>query len=83
MGTHLRVHSESLPINTNMTGLRWFSKNICILVHRAKVAFALEELGGKGCVIAKHCASDVVTANAYLRPCPYGNRNGKMGRVYF
>ena len=26
MGTHLRVLSESYPINTNMTGFRWFSK---------------------------------------------------------
>ena len=26
MGTHLRVLSESYPMNTNMTGFRWFSK---------------------------------------------------------
>ena len=26
MGTHLRVLSESYPMNTNMTGLQWFSK---------------------------------------------------------
>ena len=26
MGTHLRVLSESYEMNTNMTGLRWFSK---------------------------------------------------------
>ena len=26
MGTHMRVLSESFPINTNMTGFRWFSK---------------------------------------------------------
>ena len=25
MGTHLRVHSESYPMNTNMTGFKWFS----------------------------------------------------------
>ena len=24
-GTHLRVLSESYPMNTNMTGFRWFS----------------------------------------------------------
>ena len=26
MGTYLRVLSESCPMNTNMTGFRWFSK---------------------------------------------------------
>ena len=26
MGTHPRVPSESYPLNTNMTGLQWFSK---------------------------------------------------------
>ena len=28
MGTHLRVLSESYPINTNMTGFRWFQKTL-------------------------------------------------------
>ena len=28
MGTHLRVLNESYPMNTNMTGLRWFSKTL-------------------------------------------------------
>ena len=28
-GTHLTVLSESSPMNTNMTGLRWFSKKVC------------------------------------------------------
>ena len=31
MGTHLRVLSENCPINTNMTGLRWFSKIFAFL----------------------------------------------------
>ena len=26
MGTHVRVLGESFPMNTNMTGFRWFSK---------------------------------------------------------
>ena len=26
MGTHIRVLGESFPMNTNMTGFRWFSK---------------------------------------------------------
>ena len=29
MGTHLRELSESYLMNTNMTGLRWFSKSLC------------------------------------------------------
>ena len=31
MGTYLRVHSESYPMNTTMTGLRWFSKIFAFL----------------------------------------------------
>ena len=34
MGTHLRVLSESYPMNTNMTGFRWFSKifvSLCLM----------------------------------------------------
>ena len=43
MGTHLRVLSESYPMNTNMTGFRWFSKSLhpCSL---DEVASALEGL---------------------------------------
>ena len=40
MGTHLRLLSESSPINTNMTAFRWFSK----LVLWTKVASVLEGL---------------------------------------
>ena len=32
MGTHMRVHSESYPINTNMIGFRQFSKNFASLI---------------------------------------------------
>ena len=28
MGIHLRVHNESYPMNTNMTGFRWLSKSL-------------------------------------------------------
>ena len=31
MGTHLRVLSEGYPMNTNMTGFRFFSKNFASL----------------------------------------------------
>ena len=31
MGTHLRVLDESYPVNTNMTGLRGFSKVFAFL----------------------------------------------------
>ena len=42
MGTHLRVLGEKFPMNTNMTGFRWFSKIFAFL--KAKVALALEVL---------------------------------------
>ena len=47
MGTHLKVLSESYPMNTSMTGLRWFSevfRNLCILALWTKVASTLEGL---------------------------------------
>ena len=44
MGTHLRVLSESYPMNTNMTGFRWFSKLFASLCFVMKVVFALEGL---------------------------------------
>ena len=30
MGTHLRVLGEGYPMSTNMTELRWFSKNFAL-----------------------------------------------------
>ena len=47
MGTYLRVLNESFPMNTNMTGFRWFSKNLCIFVLWTKVAIALEGLNNE------------------------------------
>ena len=44
MGTHLRELSESFPMNTNMTGFRCFSKNICVIVVWTKEVSALEGL---------------------------------------
>ena len=43
MGTHLRVLSESYPMNTNMISFQK-SLNLCILVLWTKVASALEGL---------------------------------------
>ena len=43
MGTHLRVLSESFPMNNNMTRLDGFQK-ICVLVLWTKEASALEGL---------------------------------------
>ena len=40
MGTHLRVLIKGNPLNTNMTGFRWFSKIFASLW--TKVALALE-----------------------------------------
>ena len=42
MGTHLRVLSESFPLNTNM-GLDFF-RNLCNVMLKTKVASALEGL---------------------------------------
>ena len=44
MGTHMRVLSESYPVNTNITGFGWFSKKVCVLVLWTKVVSALEGL---------------------------------------
>ena len=41
MGIHLRVFSESYPMNTNMAGFTWYLK---VLVLWTKVALALEVL---------------------------------------
>ena len=46
MGTHLRVLSESYQMNTNMTGFRWVSKILCVLVLWSEVASALGGLSG-------------------------------------
>ena len=37
MGTHLIVLSESFPMNTNKTGLRWFSSFLAFLFIRRKL----------------------------------------------
>ena len=41
MGTHLRVLIESIPMNINMIGLRWFSEIFASLCFWMKVASAL------------------------------------------
>ena len=43
-GTSLRVLSESYPMNTNLTGFRWFSKTLCIHVLGTKVTSTYEGL---------------------------------------
>ena len=47
MGTHLRVLSESFPMNTNMTGLKKNFEETCVLVLWTKIASALEGLSKK------------------------------------
>ena len=46
VGTHLRVPvlSETNPMNTNMIGIRWFSRISGVLVLWMRVASALEGL---------------------------------------
>ena len=56
MGTHLRVLSESFPMNTNMTGFRWFSK---IFQRFSRVALALEGL--------THSAQKAIGISEYLK----------------
>ena len=60
MGTHLRVLSESYPMNTNMTGF-----NLCVLVLWTKVDSTLEGLTlsypgfhGKGVVLMYNTYED-------------------------
>ena len=63
MGTHLRQLSESYPMNTNMTGFRWFSKNICVLVFWSKVALALEWLKTWLYPVYRHNDRHIATLN--------------------
>ena len=44
MGTHLTVLSKSYPMNTNMTGFRWFSKIFASLCFGSKAASAFKGL---------------------------------------
>ena len=44
MGTHLRVFSESYPMDTNMTGFRWFSKILRSCALDDSIVSALEGL---------------------------------------
>ena len=44
MGTHVRVLSKSYPMNTNMTGFRYFFLEKYVLVLLMKLALALEGL---------------------------------------
>ena len=44
MGTHMKVLSESFPMNTNMTGFRCFPKNLSVFLFWMKVASSLEGL---------------------------------------
>ena len=44
MGTHMRVLGKSFPMNTNMTGFGWLTKDLCILVLWMKKVLALEGL---------------------------------------
>ena len=49
IGTHLTVLSESFPMNTNMTGLRWLSSFCAFFVLWIKVVSALERLSAVTC----------------------------------
>ena len=78
MGTHLRVLRESYPMNTNMTGFRWFSeifaplfvlivfKDIYLLVLWKEVASALEGLNNQ--------SNDVYIASALSIGCRFDSQ---------
>ena len=56
MGTQPRVLGESFPMNTNMTGFRWFSKNLGVFVLWMKDASALEGLIGEdSSILSSRC----------------------------
>ena len=67
MGTHLRVLNESFPMNTKMTGFRWFSKTLhpCALdennlsIGRVKVNISISGV---------LCTSDLGESEAPLHP---------------
>ena len=58
-GSHLRVLGKNYPMNANMTGFRWFSKNPRVLVLWMRVASALE-----GLTESLHCAEPRYSKNA-------------------
>ena len=60
MGTHLRVLCEGYPMSTNMTGLDGWQKNLCVLVHWAKVAPASEGLKSMKLHQAIHALTSIV-----------------------
>ena len=56
MGIHLKVLVESYPMNTNMTGFRWFSKLFTFFLQWTKVASA-----GKGLrASALECTDQII-----------------------
>ena len=71
MGTHLRVLSESYPINTNMTGFGWFSEIFCILVLLTKVAPGLEGLNIKWWHADLWILTKCLSANRFPDRCVY------------
>ena len=56
MGTHLRVLDEGFPMNTKMTWVKIFFKNLCVIVLWMKVASALKGLRVNLCFIIPYAA---------------------------
>ena len=65
MGTPLKVLDKSYPMNTNMIGIEWYSKNLCILLLWTKVASALGGLNQVAVILV--CSSATVS---YLSTFP-------------
>ena len=71
MGTHLKVLSESFPMNTNMKGF----KHLCVLVLWMKVVSALDGLTlGHGGTLVLTWAPEVTSTTHFL----YANGDGLL-----
>ena len=83
----MRVINESYPMNTNMTGFRWFSKTIWVLALWTKVASELKGLsvnrlrGLSGQTGHRQCQWELVVATESNREYHYrdNHRSEVMG----
>ena len=88
MGTHLRVLSKRYPMNTNMTGIRWFFKNLCDLVLCTKVAFQIQETDTQKSSIfpivelRSKLSDHVPTPDEYWMKLPYKSKKQVLKRLW-
>ena len=63
MGTHLRVLSESYPMDTNMTGFRWFPNILRSCALDDSIVSALEGLKEKYTPLISRFPADLVSGH--------------------